>query len=243
MNEIYKPTKIWSLITIAGLAFIALFHGVVMLIGIGQILSPDLMIDLDNDGSMSAWYLVYGLISLVQFPVFIATIIFFLIWLNRSYRNLLALRPSFLKFTSGWAVGWWFIPFANLVKPFQVVREVWWESDPVVPEDQMFLTESLHSAPTYMGLWWAFWLAANIVSNISSKLFDPDRTDNVAEMGVVMIITSSLTIVAAGLAIKVVQDITARQAGRHRSVLELEGQIASKGEYRTMNDFSADEIA
>lgn len=183
---------------------------------------PDSVIDLGEEGPMSAWYLIYGLLTIVKVPVTIATVVVFLIWLNLSHKNLLALRPAFLRFSSGWAVGWWFIPFANLVKPFQVVREVWCESDPEIPQDQMFLTESLHSAPTFMALWWGFWLAANIVTNGVDKLFDLDRTDNVSVVGLGFVVASALTIIAAVLAIKVVRDITSRQAARFISVQRLE---------------------
>ena len=239
MTEVYRPTKTWSLITIAGLSFISFFHVLMVFTGVGAMLRPESIIDLGEEGPMSAWYMVYGLLTLANVPVTIATIVVFLIWLNRSYKNLLALRPSFLRFSSGWAVGWWFIPFANLVRPFQVVREVWWESDPEIPQDQMFLTESLHSAPTFMALWWGFWLAANIVTNGVDKLFDPERTDNVATMGLGFVVASSLTIIAAGLAIKVVRDITSRQAARFVSVQRLErseyGYDHSEGSPTTAN--------
>lgn len=229
MTEVYRSTNTWSLITIAGLAFISFLHVPLGLSGIGAMLMPDSVIDLGEEGPMSAWYLIYGLLTIVKVPVTIATVVVFLIWLNLSHKNLLALRPAFLRFSSGWAVGWWFIPFANLVKPFQVVREVWCESDPEIPQDQMFLTESLHSAPTFMALWWGFWLAANIVTNGVDKLFDPDRTDNVSVVGLGFVVASALTIIAAVLAIKVVRDITSRQAARFISVQRLERSEAFSG--------------
>jgi hypothetical protein len=222
MSDTFRPNKTWSLITIAGLAFIVFFNAGVILTAIGQILNPELVLELDDGESISPWYMIQGLLALFRMPVFIATIVAFLIWLNRAHKNLLALRPTYLRFSSGWAVAWWFIPFANLVKPFQVVREVWAESDPEIPEGQMFLTESLHSAPTYMGFWWAFWLAGNFATNVADKMFDPDRTDNVAAIGIAFIISSSLVIAAGVLAIKVVRDITERQAARFQAVKRLE---------------------
>lgn len=227
MTETYRSAKTWSLLTIAGLAFVSLFQAGAALIGVGQMLAPEVSIDLDEEGLMSAWVMIWGLLSLFQFPVLVFTIVSFLIWLNRAHKNLLALRPSFLKFSSGWAVGWWFIPFANLVKPFQVVREVWWESDPEIPEDQMFLTESLHSAPAYMGFWWAFWLVSNFASNLLNKLFDPEKMENIFAMGGMIVMTSLLTIVAGILAIMVVRDITARQSARYAAVQALEAHEAA----------------
>ncbi|MGD9562132.1 MAG: DUF4328 domain-containing protein [Pyrinomonadaceae bacterium] len=224
MNDVYRSTKTWSLITIAGLAFISIFELFAILIGIGQLVNPDAVVNLDEDGLTSVWLMIQGILALLQFPVYVATIVAFLVWLNRSYKNLHSLRPSHLEFSSGWAVGYWFIPVLMLWKPFQIVREVWWESDPVIPEDQLFLTASLHNAPTYMGFWWAFWLISNVANNIASRMFDLEGTRYVAVAGIAFIAAAILTIVAAALAIAVVRDITRRQAARFLSVRDLEAQ-------------------
>ena len=227
MNQIYRPTKTWALLTVASLAFTTIFDAFTFLIGTAQVLSPDFAVQLDDGGEMSSWLMIQGILALLQVPVFLATSIVFLVWLNLSYKNLHVLRPSFLNFSSGWAVGYWFIPFLNLWKPFQVVREVWWESDPEIPQDQMFLTESLHSAPTYMGVWWAFWLGSNIANNIAGRMFDLEGTANIAAAGVVFVVTAMLSITAAILAIMVVRDITSRQAARFLTVRSMEERAAA----------------
>lgn len=226
MMDNYRPTKIWSLLTVACFAFIVLFEFFTILVSIGQVLKPESMIDVDSGETMSVWILVHSVLVFIYLPVLIATIVFFLIWLNKSYKNLNALRPSYLQFSSGWAVGYWFVPFLALWKPFQIVREVWWESDPDIPEGQMFLTESLHSAPTYMGVWWAFWILSNIASNVASQAYDADKPDEVFLGGIVLIVSSILTIIAAILAANVVRDITGRQAARLLSVRTLEEKEA-----------------
>jgi len=33
------------------------------------------------------------------------------------------------RFTPGWAVGYWFVPFVNLVRPYQIVADLWLRSD------------------------------------------------------------------------------------------------------------------
>jgi len=218
----YRSLKTLSIVTIAGLAFIGVFELIAIVLGLGQIISPDMSFDVDEDGPISAWLMLQGLILLAQVPFYIGTIVLFLVWLNRAHKNLLALRPSHLEFSSGWAVGWWFVPFANLVKPFQVVREVWWESDPQIHDGEMFLTASLHSAPAYMGFWWAFWILSNIVANILSRIYDPGRMETVFIVGFVFILSGVLTAIAAGLAITVVRDITVRQEKRHGAVVSMQ---------------------
>jgi hypothetical protein len=221
MIENYKSTKVWSLITLAGFGLIVLFEAFTLLVAIGQVANPASMVDLDSGESMSVWMLVHGTLALFSVPVHIATAVFFLIWLNRSYKNLYALRPTHLEFSSGWAVGYWFVPFIALWRPFQVVREVWWESDPEIPSEHKFLTASLHSAPTYMGFWWAFWIASNVAANVESMAYDPKTADDVFVGGVIVIISCAITIVAAILAAAVVRDIGVRQAGRHRQLATL----------------------
>lgn len=46
-----------------------------------------------------------------------------LIWIYGAARNAKALRPGF-EYTPVWAVGWYFVPFANLYKPYEVVRDI-----------------------------------------------------------------------------------------------------------------------
>ena len=59
----------------------------------------------------------------LQFLAALTVIVTFLVWLHRASRNLHLLSGRQMRFTPGWAVGWWFIPFANLVMPYKVVRE------------------------------------------------------------------------------------------------------------------------
>lgn len=226
MIENFRPTKVWSLVTIAGFAFIVLFEMFMLLVAVGQVVNPESTIDLDPGDTVSVWLMVQGVIALLMVPVYVATIVTFLIWLNRSYKNLEPLRASYLKFSSGWAVGYWFIPILALFRPFQVVREIWWESDPEIPDGQLFLTESLHGAPTYMGVWWGFWLVSNVANRFASNAFDSHRPEDVFVGGVVIIIACALTMVAAVLAVMVVRDITARQSARYLAVRTLEEREA-----------------
>ena len=85
--------------------------------------------------------------------VFAATGIVWCVWQYRAQRNAIELAGGGLKFTPGWAVGWWFIPFANLVKPFETVRELWKASHGVA-------WRSLNTWRV-IGWWWALWLAGN----------------------------------------------------------------------------------
>ena len=60
----------------------------------------------------------------IQLLLLLLTGIFWLLWQHRAQANLTALGVQGLRFTPGWAVGWWFIPFANLAMPFLAMREL-----------------------------------------------------------------------------------------------------------------------
>jgi hypothetical protein len=142
----------------------------------------------------------------------------FLVWLFRAYANLPSIRSENSEYTPGWAIGWWFIPLANLIKPFQVVRNVWAESDPDVDVGGGFLSSVQSGAPAFMAIWWLFWILSNISANISGRLFDAQDAKNVEVAGYVFIISGILWCVASSLAIKVILSITERQQERFAKV-------------------------
>jgi hypothetical protein len=73
---------------------------------------------------------VQQLAILAQLCSSFMTALFFLLWTYRSYRHLSALSDRDLRFSPGWAVGWFFAPIMNLFRPYQVMKEIWEESDP-----------------------------------------------------------------------------------------------------------------
>lgn len=104
--------------------------------------------------------------------VFVATIVLFCMWIYRANKNLPALgNPRHaVKHPAGWAAGSFFVPFVNLVVPYQATKEIWAKSDPHVPGDNFFASQE-PPAPASMKLWWAFWLISNFVNNISLRLY------------------------------------------------------------------------
>ncbi len=64
-----------------------------------------------------------GLGSLVTLAQ-LATGVLWLVWQHRAQSDLYARGVPGLRYTPGWAVGWWFVPFANLVMPLVCMREL-----------------------------------------------------------------------------------------------------------------------
>lgn len=63
-------------------------------------------------------------LALALGPVVIAAEVLWLIWQHKVNADLWARGVEGLRFTPGWSVGWWFVPFANLIQPFRAVREL-----------------------------------------------------------------------------------------------------------------------
>ncbi|MGQ0542804.1 MAG: DUF4328 domain-containing protein [Blastocatellia bacterium] len=145
----------------------------------------------------------------------IATIVVFLIWEHRSFSNLSSLKARNLEFSPGWAVGWWFIPFANLIKPYQAMKELWRESDPDYDENLGFLSSNL-GVPTFFGFWWALWIISNIAGRIAERASDEPGGGVSSAFPFIFLVASVLSIAAAGLLILVVRDINERQEERFK---------------------------
>jgi hypothetical protein len=99
------------------------------------------------------------------------------------------------------AVGSWFIPFVNLVRPFQVMRA---------------LLEGRGQDSSPVGLWQAMWIIGNIASNASSRI------DN----AVLGLIAAALMLGAAFTGVKVI-DLTTQALQPSNETQPVLGNIVS----------------
>lgn len=111
--------------------------------------------------ALDQWQML-GMIGFVTIPLYFITVIIFCFWTYRAAANAHALRPG-LPTSPGWAVGWYFVPFANLFKPLNSMKDIWRVS---------FRRESGKLAPpdSILGIWWAFWILTCITGNIAFRL-------------------------------------------------------------------------
>lgn len=90
------------------------------------------------------------------------TIVLVARWIYRVNKNAHAISTG-MTMTPGWNVGFFFIPIANLWKPFEGIREAWRAS--VSPQDPYAA-----SVPGWLTLWWISWLLSSFLSNASFRL-------------------------------------------------------------------------
>jgi hypothetical protein len=71
----------------------------------------------------AAYDLADGLLTLGSLALNAATGILFVTWLWAAYRSD-RVDPTKLTHGSGWAIGAWFVPFLNLVRPYRLVQDL-----------------------------------------------------------------------------------------------------------------------
>lgn len=120
-----------------------------------------------NGGSVDDVYVETGLTflaaALLQFVVMMASFVFIGMWIYRAAWNARCLAGARqLTITPGWSVGWYFVPFANLFKPYQAMKGIWRASA---------RPDNVDAAPVpgWLPLWWFLWLAFNIISNFAGR--------------------------------------------------------------------------
>jgi hypothetical protein len=89
------------------------------------------------------------------------------VWIHRATQRAHLLERYWRSTPPVWAVACWFVPIANLIVPFQVVRDVWRFS-----RGQRGSLDS--SERTLLLSWWCFWLGAGLASVVADAFPQQD---------------------------------------------------------------------
>jgi hypothetical protein len=147
----------------------------------------------------------------VHLVIYWVTVIVFLCWFYRVYANLSGLGARGLTYTPGWAVGFWFVPFLNLVRPVQIAQEIWRNSDPAEATGDG-ISRATPGNSILIGFWWTIWLIGNVISYVSVRMSWEARTPETFKAATAAgMLAEVLTVLAALLALAVVIAIDARQ--------------------------------
>lgn len=102
---------------------------------------------------------MFGILYLL---VFVITGITFLTWINRANKNCRNFGAKNMKFTSGWSIGYYFVPFLNLYKPYQAMKEIW----KISKNPQNWENEK---GSWLLVTWWWLWLVNGFISYATFK--------------------------------------------------------------------------
>ena len=166
--------------------------------------------------------------SSLQFLAFIITAVFFCIWIYRAHKNLLSLNSHNLKYTPGWAVGWFFIPIFSLFRPYQVTREIWKASDPRTDITNGTTWRNAPGSPL-LGWWWALWIIASFGGYIVSRLYwYAEDWDSLLGASYAYLGYDILSIIPSILAVMVILNIDRRQKEKYESLTAYQSQQIGK---------------
>jgi Domain of unknown function (DUF4328) len=173
----------------------------------GEVLGPSEAESADtlvaSVASIEAWFLI-------------ATFVVWIVWQFRAQRAARELSlVSRFRFTPGWAIGWWFVPIANLWMPFQTVRELWKASDgrPDWPDMRTW---------SIIGWWWGAFLGSAVTLRIASALTEEVVTaDGVIRQDTWFMIALVIEVAYSVLAMAIVGAVRGRQddAAEQRSLI------------------------
>jgi len=186
----------------------AVVNAVMLVAEVMEILFPSLA-EVETEDNVGAILFAFASLGLALFSIviFLVTVVFFSIWLYRSYENLRSFGHWVrnLQYSSGWAVGSFFVPFVNLVVPYRAVRELW-QNSVAVEETRL----GLGPVPSWFPLWWFFWLTSNFAGRIYFRMSLDDSVPQ-QTTAIVGLIADVLSIGAALFAFVIVGTITKRQ--------------------------------
>jgi hypothetical protein len=149
-----------------------------------------------------------GLWALLSLAIFVVLIVF--LW--RASKNTELWRREKARYGPGWAIGSWFIPFANLVLPAMVVQSIWKRSPTIDPYGYR------HDEPAALvGWWWITWIVGSLLVRAGPAAGTDPTASEVSSGDMLRTVGVLCAIGAALLLIAVVRRLAARQAVLARS--------------------------
>ncbi len=162
-----------------------------------------------------------AVINHIYIVLFNITTILFCIWIYRAHRNLPSLGASGLKYSPWWAVGGFFIPFLNLVRPLQVTTEIWKASDPITDINDSVTWQSAPTSPFIIS-WWVLFLIliSGLLGNLILRLsLQAETLGEMLTKSWVAFATDIVEIPTAILLILVIRNIDLRQAKKNQLLI------------------------
>jgi Domain of unknown function (DUF4328) len=179
------------------IACIALIDDVVefVQVQVGQ-MSPDQVASNDP---------IQGVVGLLQSGLGIVTGITFLKWIYRAYKNIQGFGAEGLRYSPGWAVGFYFIPILCLIRPVQVMGEIWRASDD--PRNW-----SQRPGSWVISSWWTLFLLYYAVTQVSLGIAIQASTNDQWTLAAVLAIAGDFFSIPLSItALRLVTEVYRRQ--------------------------------
>lgn len=216
MRERFRPLEGWSKAVTVALLAVVVVDAFAMWVDVREIELMNRIVDGDvpSLAELEASDDRQAIAGTLLLATFVVATVTFIVWFSRAYRNLEALGATGLRYGKGWAIGAWFVPFLNLVRPKQITNDIWRASDPEAAPDQGIDWRE-KSVPGFLAVWWGVWIVSISASNLAARLyFRGDDAEDIRNADYLDLVSLGLDGVAAVLAILVASRITRRQSER-----------------------------
>lgn len=173
--------------------FLWITAGLGVVVSLGSFLIDPQSLESEGEPNLANAFVALGVgcAGILYLVTFIVGIVLFCRWFHLLVRHAKA-RGAPLEDTPAFAVGSFFIPFVNLVRPFAIARQ----------------TARSEGVTQRIGAWQALWLGANIVANVGSRLEGKAQLAGNA----VGLFGAVLLVAAAWACADVVKQLTAQNA-------------------------------
>lgn len=107
-------------------------------------------------------------VAWLHLGIYLLTVILFARWIYCVSANCHGFGAQGMKFSPGWSVGCYFVPFTNLYRPFEAMREIW-----KVSEDPVHWKTAADEH--LLRWWWGTWLLSGALGQLSFRLSSDAR--------------------------------------------------------------------
>jgi hypothetical protein len=180
----------------------------------------------DYDGESLSWEMAPHIASSLSLMVTtVLGIVYFLRWFRRAYANLERVGEN-IAYSEGWAVGAWFVPFLNLWRPYQIMKEIWYKTrqvyGTVADEDHRLVK-----------IWWIVFLIRGFLERTTSRIsWRANTSKELIYAAQMEILSAVVNMGALWLTIHLIRKVALFEEGLAEAVrLQTLGQPAESSSY------------
>lgn len=189
------------------------------------------------DANKITIYAIFGLTMLA----YLICIILFIMWFRRAYYNLHQLTKN-LSYKESWAAWAWFVPIMHLFRPYQIMKELYEETDVLLTRSKA-MPHNLNIG--LLKWWWGLWVSAQFLRYIIQEALSKDFLFNFDPVprSIVNMIYTAFFILLTMLTIRVVKNYAEAEpelielANKKEEELKEETGLFTESEYRRYLDY------
>jgi TRAP-type C4-dicarboxylate transport system permease large subunit len=181
-------------------------HGVAAVSGIYELSLVDRILDGSaTDSEVSSYLQFVDALGLLQVLLTIVSGIAVLAWLSRTVEIVPPLGGGTPRRSPREAIGWWFVPVANLFIPCLIVRDVYVRLE----------TPTRRGGDASVLAWWLLFIVGDLVFRVIGTVARGATTiDAIRSLGMIAIVANVATSLGGLLLIWIIGEIEARAAER-----------------------------